>query len=115
MPLVLATDASKYGGGGAVLSQIYPDGSEKIIQCASQSLNNTQQKYAPIDKEAYAIIFGVKKFHQYLFATEFTLITDNKALTNIFSLNRNLPTFSVLRMQHYALFLRAYRYKIKIW
>ncbi|XP_017891009.1 uncharacterized protein K02A2.6-like [Ceratina calcarata] len=112
LPLILAVDASSYGVG-AVLSHIYPNGSERIIQCASQKLNNVQQKYANIDKEAYAIIFGIKKFHQYLFGTKFTLITDNQALTRIFSPDKNLPTFAALRMQHYALFLRAYNYEIR--
>nr|XP_012146541.1 PREDICTED: uncharacterized protein K02A2.6-like [Megachile rotundata] len=112
LPLILAVDACSYGVG-AVLSHAYPDGSERIIQCASQKLNDTQQKYANIDKEAYAIIFGIKKFHQYLFGAKFTLITDNQALTRIFSPDKNLPTFAALRMQHYALFLRAYNYEIR--
>jgi len=54
LPLVLATDASPYGVG-AVLSHQYLDGSEKIIQFAS-TLSDTQN----IDKETFAIIFGVK-------------------------------------------------------
>lgn len=44
LPLVLATDASPYGVG-AVLSHVYPDGSERPIQYASQTLNYTQQAY----------------------------------------------------------------------
>lgn len=58
LQLVLASDASPYGVG-AVLSHRFPNGSEKIIMCASQTLNVTQQKYSQIDKESYAIIFGI--------------------------------------------------------
>lgn len=112
LPLVLATDASPYGVG-AVLSHIYPDGSERPIQYASQTLNSTQQKYAQVDKEVYAIIFGVKKFHQYLFGRKFILLTDNKPVAKIFSPDKGLPTLSATRMQHYAVFLESFDFEIR--
>lgn len=79
LPLVLATDASPYGVS-AVLSHIYPDRTERVIQYASNALTETQKKYAQIDKEVFAIIFGVKKFHQFLYGNRFTLLTDHKPL-----------------------------------
>lgn len=112
LPLILATDASPYGVS-AVLSHIYPDGTERIIQCASNSLTDTQKKYAQINKEAYAIIFGVKKFHQFLYGNHFTLITDHKPLAQIFNPQKELPAYSAMRMQHYAVFLQAFNFKIK--
>jgi len=50
LPVVLATDASPYGVG-AVLSHKFPDGSERVIQYASSTLNEIQRKYTQIDKE----------------------------------------------------------------
>lgn len=111
-PLILATDASPYGVG-AVLSHVYPDGSERPIQYASQTLNETQRRYKQVDREAYAIIFGVRKFHQYLCGRKFTLMTDNEPLKQIFSETKGLPTMAALRMQHYATFLQAFNYTIK--
>jgi len=111
-PLIVACDASMYGVG-AVLSQKYPDGSERVIQYASQSLSRTQQKYAQIDKEAYAIIFAIKKFYQFLYGNRFTLYTDHRPLTQILAPNKALPVHSAMRMQHYKIFLQAFNYDIK--
>jgi len=112
LPIVVATDASPYGVG-AVLSHVFPNGMERVIQYASCTLNDTQRKYTQIDKEAFAIIFGIKKFHNFLYGKHFTLLTDNKPITQILNPGKGLPAYSAMRMQHYAVFLQGFDFDIK--
>ena len=60
LPLVLETDASPYGVG-AVLSHKMTNGDIRPVSFASRTLTTTEQKYSQLEKEALAIIFGVRK------------------------------------------------------
>ena len=71
LPIRLAADVSQYGIG-TVLFNITPDGVEKPIAFASQSLSMAERNYSQIKKEGLSLIFGVKKFNQYLYGREFT-------------------------------------------
>lgn len=102
---ILTTDASNFALG-AVLSQ-GPVGSDKPIAYASRTLNQSETKYSTIEKELLAIVWACKHFRPYLFGRKFTICTDHRPLTWLFSLRE--PNSKLIR---WRLRLEEFDYKI---
>ena len=104
-PFRLYTDASNLGLG-AILAQ-KQDGKEKIICCASRTLNNVETNYSITKKECLAIVWGVQVFRPFLVATHFEILTDHYALQWL----RSMKSTSAI-LHRWAAALEDYRFTI---
>ena len=75
-------DASDYAAGG-VLSQTGEDGLLHPIAYFSTAFKGSQRQWAPITKEAFALVLAVRHWHVYLAGTEFILNTDHNPLVHL--------------------------------
>ena len=98
-PVTLQYDALLKGLGACIIQ----DG--KAIAFTSKSLTDTKTRYANIEWELLAIIFGCEKFHTYLYSRSFVVESDHKPLEMIYL--KNLISAPVclqrmlLRLQQY--------------
>ena len=73
-----------------------------------RSLNSHEMRYPPFEKEALAVISGIRHFHHYLYGREFTVYTDNTAVTWFYS--QKEPKGRVAR---WIMYLLQYKFDIK--
>ena len=81
-PFILHTDASGHGLG-AVLYQVQ-EGEQRAIAYASRSLSRSERNYPVHKLEFLALKWAITdKFHEYLYASQFQVYTDNNPLTYV--------------------------------
>ena len=73
-PTTLEVDSSTKGLGAAILQDGLP------VAFASKALNSAQSNYPNTDREMLAVVFGINRFHTYLYVRPFRVITDHKPL-----------------------------------
>ena len=103
-PLPLSIDANSKGLGAVLFED------DKPLAYASRALTAAQQRYAQIEKETLAIVYGAKKFHQLTYGRPIVVESDHKPLQHI--LNRPLHQ-APLRLQKMMLTLQRYDLHVK--
>ena len=106
----MTTDASEYGLA-CTLSHEMSDGTLRPISFASKTLSSSQRKFSQIEKESFAVVFGVKKFHLFLIGRHFKIQSDHKPLEKLLGPNQPIPKLVSSRIQNWALILSAYDYE----
>ncbi|UYV83505.1 K02A2.6-like, partial [Cordylochernes scorpioides] len=103
-PITISSDASQYGIGTVLMQGGH------AIEYASFSLNATQRKYAQIEKELLAIVFGCERFQYYIWGNYVIVETDHKPLLSI--VKKPLEKLSP-RLQRMVLRLMRFQISLK--
>ena len=79
-PFVIASDASNVG----VEAELSQD--KHLVSYYSRTLNSAEQNYSTIEKELLSIVEACRHFRPYVYSRKFTIETDHKPLTWLWSL-----------------------------
>ena len=104
---ILQTDASHIGIG-AVLLQEDSAGEKRPVAFASRKLQPRESRYSTIERECLAIVWGITKFQEYLYGSEFILETDHQPLQYL-----RQAKFQNGRLMCWALTLQPYRFLLR--
>ena len=81
-PYILYTDASDVAVGATLVQE--DEEGEHVVYYLSSALTPTQSRWPIIEREAWAIIFAIRKLKAYLYGAKFTVRTDHKPLEFLF-------------------------------
>ena len=104
-PFHLYTDASQTALG-YILSQTIED-REHVISYGGRELNVAEKRYSTTEREALAVVDGIKRYRPYLFGAKFLVHTDHGSLSWL--MNVKDPTG---RLARWALQLQQYNFEI---
>ena len=95
LPMTIQVDASQVGLGAALLQN------NKPIAFASKALNDAECRYANIEREMLAVVFGAEWFCTYVYGWSFMIESDHKLLESISRENlADMPAWLQCMMLH---------------
>ena len=101
--MTIQVDASQVGLGAALLQNGKP------IAFASKALTKTKCRYANIEREILAAVFGAERFHTYVYGQSFMIKSDHKPLESI---SRKNLADTPAQLQCMMLCLQGYNFTI---
>jgi hypothetical protein len=101
--VTVSVDASKNGLGATLLQESKP------VAFGSASLTDTQQRYAQIEKELLAVIYGLEHFNYYTYGRPVIVQTDHKPLLGL-----SKKPYDVISPRLQRLLLRLNRYNVTL-
>ena len=102
-------------GLGTVLTQWHEDSTRETgfwrpVMHTSRALNKAEQNYGKTDGESLAILYGVKRHKNFLYGTDFEVVTDHKPLVSLYNYpTRPAPT----RVERHRGKLRQFGFTVK--
>lgn len=103
-PVTVSVDASSRGLGACLMQGGRP------VAYAARTLTPTEMRWAQIEKELLAVVFGCTRFHQYIYGHyEVTVESDHKPLEAIF---KKQLSETPARLQRLMLRLQSYCVKL---
>lgn len=101
--VTLSVDASSEGLGAVLLQDGQP------VAYGSRSLTDCEKRYAQIEKELLAIVYGCEKFNQYVYGKTVQVETDHKPLETVF---KKALQKAPLRLQRMLMRLQPYDLRV---
>ncbi len=102
-PATIQVDASMEGLGAALVQE------HGVVAFASKSLTDTEKRYANIEREMLAVVFGCERFHYYIYGRHFEVHSDHSPLEKI-----NLKDIRDTPRRLQSMLLRIQNYDMKI-
>ena len=78
----------------------------------SRKLNPAELHYSMTQKEALAVVWAIKRLHNYLYGKKFDIVTDHQALIYIFNPSKAKGGQTTSMLTRWSCLLAQYNYRI---